>query len=598
VATAMAQIINYWEYPTHGRGSHSFNVSNLDPGSMSGTNTTGYGTLYVDFENTTYDYDMMPDMLTSGSTQNEIDAIAQLMYHCGVAVNMFYGSGASGAYLEDVRSALISYFGYTHTLGLANRQLYTDTEWEDSLRANIDRGEPVCYAGSNPSNSHAFVLDGYQQDNYFHFNFGWSGDCDGWYLTKAINPNWEYNEWQSAIMGIRPDSNSHAIICHRTMYVQNLDHFTVTDPVDLYSMRGGSVYLATNEMTGVRIDLNLVPEDSLGQLVLDVLDFGKEQSVVIYDGVNRDSLVRVIETREFSGGYEGQPEDSIFQNMAGTDFSPIVSTRHGFTVLAYCYGGMAEGFRLQVHNASDNPNTPVVNNNVFWTDIVTTEPDGYILDGDTIRITSAEGLTWLSHCIDSIWINGINYIQYSQSVISIENDIDLGGHLWMPIRLWGGNVNGNGHVIQNMEVSTSSFGGLFSSFGNADISDLGIINAKVNSVDVAGTIAGYVSNCKIENCYSIQHIVNSGNNLVGGLIGSANQGTQINNCYAYGDVCAQFGYGGLVGYISNSEINNCVTQLGETFNWSPTAFLISVLLNVCGLLKAQNTIIWPSELIF
>ncbi|MBO7073914.1 MAG: thiol protease/hemagglutinin PrtT [Bacteroidales bacterium] len=569
VATAMAQIIKYWGYPEQGRGSHSYNVSGADPGSFNGNvNTTGYGTLYVDFENATYDYNNMPNVLNDESTQEEIDAVAQLMYHCGVAVNMMYSAGESGAQEEDVRCALISYFGYIQSLGYAQRQMYSDGEWADTLRANINRGEPVLYCGRSIFAAHAFVLDGYNQDDFYHFNFGWGGDGDGWFQTSAIYPSFSFNEWQSAIMGIRPNGDSHNIICQKQMGFQNIDNFMVSEPVHLYTMRAGSEYKAVNEMRGVGIDLNLVPENSSGQLVLDVLDFGMEQSVVIYDGVNKDSLVRVIETRHLDDYttvtyhtwlYDGLPSDTVFQNMAGTDFSPIVSTRHGFTVVVYSYGGMPESFHLQVRNSTDiNPNTPCIDN-IYWTDIVTSEPDGYLLDGDTIRISSAEGLAWLSHCID--------YIQYSQLVISIENDIDLGGYLWMPISLWGGNVNGNGHVIQNMVVSASSNGGLFSLLGYSDISDLGMINAKVNSVNAAGTIAGYVSNCKIENCYSIQHIVNSGNSQGGGLIGSANYGTQINNCYAYGNVCAQFGCGGLVGYLSNSEVNNCVTQLGEIFNW-------------------------------
>ena len=656
VATAMAQIINYWGYPEHGRGSHSYSLSGLDSGSILG-GFNDYGTFSVNFDSTTYDYDNMPDVLTSESTQEEIDAVAQLMYHCGVAVNTFYGTYESGAIEEDVRGALISYFGFAHTLGYAQRQLYTDEEWTDSLKSNLDRREPVFYTGSN---LHAFVLDGYNQEDFFHFNFGWSGYGDGWYLISAINPSgWDLNEWQSAIMGIRPSSEEHAAICHRIMNVQNNDYFMVTEPIDLYPMRGGSTYRATNEDAGVEINLNLVPEDESGQLVLDVLEFDNEQSVVIYDGINKDSLVRVIETRKLNDYstvlfrnwlYEGLPSDSIFQNIASVDFSPIVSTRHGLTVVAYSRGGIPKSFHLRVSDASDcrmvsnltaiqdvegllvswtengdaaqwqvmvedttyncnethvlltellpdetykvkvraicdeqhasSWNTIVVNKKVYWTDVVTSEPEGYLLDGDTIRITTPEGLAWLAHCItsiiDSVHLTGSNwayyqFYQYSQKFISIENDLDLYGYYWEPIPMWFGNVNGHGHVINNMVVSTFLLGGLFTDIRDSEINDIRMINSKVNSLSSGGSIAGCITNCSVNNCSSENYLINVQNSTAGGLFGTAGE-CQINNCYAYGNNYSQFGYGGLAGAVGNSEMTNCVTSLGKSFNWTPHAF--------------------------
>ncbi len=579
VATAMAQIINYWGYPVHGRGTHSYNVSGLDPNSMCDlTNLTGYGTLYVNYDSAYYDFDNMPDVLTSSSTTQEINAVAQLMYHCGVGVNMFYDAWSSGAYEEDVRSALISYFGFVPSLGYANRQLYTDVEWENLLRSNIDRAEPVFYCGSNMFNAHAFVLDGYNQTGFFHFNFGWSGNSDGWFLSKAVNVGFGFDEWQSAIMGIRPDNNSHTVICHKKMHVQNRDVFNVSEPIDLLPLRGGSNYYATNETTGVRINLSLIPDDSSGQLALEVLSFDNEQSVAIYDGANKDSLIRVIETRNLDDYstvtyrtwlYEGLPSDSIFQNIAGTDLSPLTSSRHGFTIVVYSYGGMGEGFRLRVRNQNDSLQNDTISANrpIYWTDVVTSEPDGHIWNGDTIRITTAEGLAWVARCLDSMRLNNINYSDYFRSVISIENNINLGRYLWKPILEWYGNVEGNGYVISDMTVSTSTRpGGLFSSVREANISDVGFRNCKINSTYSAGPLVGQIQNCSVFNCWSDNHIISVGNGKGGGLMGEALY-SKIDNCYAYGNVYAQMGYGGLIGYFVNSQINNCVTQVGEEFVW-------------------------------
>ena len=500
VATAMAQIINYWgqkeEIKT--RGIHSYDVSQLDPGSM-GSFNLNQGQLTVDFYNSIHNYALMPNALTAESTSEQVNAIAKLMYECGVSVNTLYNTWESGAYNEDVRGALISYYGFSSTLGLANRQLYTNIEWKDSLRANIQRGEPIYYSGNDVFASHAFVLDGYTHDDYFHFNFGWNGYADGWYLIDAINPSYGFNEWQTAIMGIRPETYQHSVICHRKMSAQNIDYFTIKDPINLYPLRGGCLYNDINEWSGTRITLNLQPEDTTDQVVLDVLKFDNEQSVAIYDGINKDSLIRVIETRKYGTWeyeqknwfYEGGLYDTIFQKIASADFSPIVSTRHGLTVVAYQYGAVAESFHLRASKASDcrmvsnvkvyedaegyyiswqengdatswqvkvgdniyasdsthfwltgiSPNTQYtiqirsvcgenysswnsidVNKKVYWTDLVKSEPEGYLLDGDTIRISTPKGLAWLSRCSDTAENN------YRRKIISIENDLDFTGY--------------------------------------------------------------------------------------------------------------------------------------------------------------------------
>ena len=632
VATAMAQIINYWGYPEHGYGTHSYIITDEDAQCLGITRFGDYDSLSVDYYNATYNNNNMPPELTELSSQEEINEVAQLMFHCGVAVNMQYGAYSSGAYDEDVRSALISNFGFSPTMGYSQKYMYASTAWTDSLKANIDRGEPVYYSGRGIMGGHAFVCDGYDQDDYFHFNFGWSGDCDGWYLTTAINAGFGFNDWQVAIMGIRPDSNPHTVICQRMYYFQNTENYTVEKPIDLYNLRGLSNYPAANELTGARIELNFVPEDSLGQLVLDVLGFDEDQSVVIYDGINKDSLVRVIETRGW-GDYDCLPSDTVFRNMACTDFSPIVSTRHGFTVVAYGYGGQPEGFHLLVNDANDcrvvsdlnssqedngvlvswtengdatqwqvmvgdnlyncdethllltelSPddtyevkvraicdeqhvsswNSIVVNEKIYWTDIVKTQPDGFVQDGDTIRITTAEGLAWLSiRCKDFDFLSASNLY-----FLSIENDIDLEGYLWEPIFNWYGDIEGHGHVISNMNIRNLNHGysGLFSSLDGVKISGVGTRNCMVNATSSSGSIAGLLTYSQVSNCFSENHKIIS-DVFAGGLFGDVLY-SEINNCYAYGNIYAPKGHGGLAGYTNNTSIYNSVSQLGESFNW-------------------------------
>ena len=133
VATAMAQIINYHQYPTSGRGTHSYNSS--------------YGELSVDYTNETYDYANMPDTLSSECTSEEINAVAQLMRDCGIAVNIGYTSGESGAYNQEARAALINFFKYSSDMSFAEKAFFSNEEWLTLLRNDLDAGNPIYYSG-------------------------------------------------------------------------------------------------------------------------------------------------------------------------------------------------------------------------------------------------------------------------------------------------------------------------------------------------------------------------------------------------------------------------------------------------------------------
>ena len=124
VAVAMGQIMHYWGYPSTGWGAHSY--------TLSGT------TLSADFGNTTYDWDHMPDSLTDNSSEAEIEAVATLLYHCGVAVDMKYTSNGSGSESHDVPKALIRYFNYSRRLHFESRRNYSDEVWICMLRACLD----------------------------------------------------------------------------------------------------------------------------------------------------------------------------------------------------------------------------------------------------------------------------------------------------------------------------------------------------------------------------------------------------------------------------------------------------------------------------
>ncbi len=190
VATAMAQIMKYWNYPTKGIGSKSY-IPTTHP---------EYGTLSASFIGTTYQWSSMPNKVTTSSSTTAQTAVATLMYHCGVAVSMNYktsAEGGSGAYTIlpetyinngyiDAATALNKYFGY-NTVGYY-RNSYSDNNWKTILKGELDAGRPILYAGQSSSSGHAFVCDGYNSSDYFHFNWGWSGNSDNYYLISALNP--------------------------------------------------------------------------------------------------------------------------------------------------------------------------------------------------------------------------------------------------------------------------------------------------------------------------------------------------------------------------------------------------------------------------
>ena len=209
VATAMAQILKYWEQPTTGTGFHSYNSQN-------------YGTLNANFGSTNYSWSDMPNQLTSSSSSTQKTAVATLMYHCGVAVDMQYGSasiGGSSAYVISAASAtqhcseyaLKTYFNYKTTMQGKLKNNFTDNQWVSMLKTDLDAGRPILYAGFGDG-GHAFVCDGYDNSNKFHFNWGWSGQNDGYFALNALNPgsggagggSYNFTNNQQALLGIEP----------------------------------------------------------------------------------------------------------------------------------------------------------------------------------------------------------------------------------------------------------------------------------------------------------------------------------------------------------------------------------------------------------
>ena len=194
-ATSFAQIMRYWGYPTNGMGSHTYTPP-------------GYPEQTVNFTATTYDWAHMPNSLSSSSSTTEINAIATLMWHCGVAINMRYGVAGSGAVPDAIPWALRNYFGYSNELSLIYKSNYNDDDWLALMKTCLDVGRPIYYCGwdANYGYGHGFVCDGYDANNLLHFNWGWSGYHNGYYSINAMNPgNNAFTANNMAIINIHPN---------------------------------------------------------------------------------------------------------------------------------------------------------------------------------------------------------------------------------------------------------------------------------------------------------------------------------------------------------------------------------------------------------
>ncbi len=201
VAIATAQVMKYWNWPTSGVGSYSYYHAT-------------YGNQYANFGNTTYDWNNMPNSLSSSSTTAQVNAVATLVYHVGVAVEMDYGIDGSGAYINSYgysslacsENALKDYFRYKNTIHSVYRDEVTNSQWLATLNTELNAGRPVLERGGGNDGGHAFVCDGYDNNGLYHINWGWNGSYNGYFAHNNLNPgSLAFNNGNALVVGIEPD---------------------------------------------------------------------------------------------------------------------------------------------------------------------------------------------------------------------------------------------------------------------------------------------------------------------------------------------------------------------------------------------------------
>lgn len=225
VATAMAQLL-YYHYQHSPNKMVSATQAEI-PAYKCSTNWDGHGQISVSAvpQGSKLDWTNMTDTYGPSSTDAQKTAVANLMAYCGASVNMNYANaanGGSGARDTRVPGALIKYFGFDRSTVCVSPTQYSTADWIDAVYNELKAGRPVLYSGqSDEGSGHEFIVDGYEGDNYFHVNWGWSGTYNGKFLLNVLAPESGgtgagsigegYNNDQTAVFNAAPDYGGKAV---------------------------------------------------------------------------------------------------------------------------------------------------------------------------------------------------------------------------------------------------------------------------------------------------------------------------------------------------------------------------------------------------
>jgi len=278
VATAMGQLCYYFRWPQTGVGSYTYQHP-------------VYGTMTANFGETIYDWNAMVNSLNGPNM-----AVATLLNHLGVSVDMDYGPDGSGMWNHKAAYSLRTYFKYSPETEYLFRDS-TNLDWDSTIVAHLNQGIPMYYAGwSVPNvNGHAFIVDGYQTEEYFHFNFGWGGSYDGYFYLDELTPGGSnFNLAQELVIHCFPDTANYAYppYCAGTDTLHSLSG-TIDD---------GS-FASYNYLNGTSCSWLVDPQNEFDSVNYIKLNFDRLETepgadkVVIYDGP--DSTAPIL--GEFSG---------------------------------------------------------------------------------------------------------------------------------------------------------------------------------------------------------------------------------------------------------------------------------------------------------
>jgi len=326
VATAMSMIMHYWRYPLQGQGIYSYYQA-------------PYGVITADFGSTFYNWDGMQDQIENEHPWD----IAEIGFHAAVSVSMNFGPDGSGSYSHLVPAALINRFRFSNSAQYLQKSNYNTTQWENMLQDQLDLGYPIYYSGQSSDGGHAFVCDGYEGTNYYHFNFGWSGSGNGWYNLQNVGG---FSSFQAIVRNIVPNDPSYPYIAEG-LKVLDTRSGSFTD---------GSGPLE-NYPSGTEASWLISPQnetDSIKSITLSFIEFNTA------DG----DMLRI---------YNGSStSDPLVGEYSGTSLPPTVTVQNNEMLITFNGSGSAPGFKAEYKTT-----------NPVWcgSSTVFTEPYGVISDG-------------------------------------------------------------------------------------------------------------------------------------------------------------------------------------------------------------------------
>ena len=211
-ATALAQVMYYYQYPT--------GMTTEIPGYTTSTHRIKVNNLPA----TTFNWSQMALSYSGYTTSAQNAAVAHLMEYCSKALQADLGPSSTFGYSSMQKEVLYSFFGYDKGVKVKEYSSMSSKQWSQMLYEEVAAGRPVLHRGAG-NGAHHFVLDGYDGEGMFHFNWGWNGYCDGYFKLDALTPDWyNFSSGQYAVIGIKPPSN---VPIHYDDFTKNGIHYHI-----------------------------------------------------------------------------------------------------------------------------------------------------------------------------------------------------------------------------------------------------------------------------------------------------------------------------------------------------------------------------------
>ena len=334
VATAMAQVMGMWQWPKRGYGSNEYVIADMGY-DEDGNFVYKEVTLARDFSKSKYNWGLIKHDYYGNESEDAKLAIAQLMYDCGVATNMEYRSTGSGTELSYAVNALVRNFSYDKDIRLEHRKFYDDDVWENMVYDNLSKGMPLVYSGRKFFDAHAFVCDGYQvEGNLFHFNWGWGGYDDGYFLLSAddggLYEECQYNDKQQAIFNMKPSN---------TPYVEGSEG---EFPLIVYKT---DYFYAKDKKTGEAKETNVITRDIDAKTSGGIFDliypgYVAHEYSIAYKFKNESNEYIMPFTYLFTNEHETQPFTNVYTDYG---FNTEVLLKNGKYTVSYVYKDITAG---------------------------------------------------------------------------------------------------------------------------------------------------------------------------------------------------------------------------------------------------------------